>query len=288
MDKEEDILPLLCNDVIFKSMFTGLESILSKFIYDVTGITLSNDVKLYANEIPLRRGNEKFKRCDFIIKDNNRIINIELNASYSYVYLIKNTSYIFSLYATDASKGEDYNKDLEVVQININNYSRFNKPILNFMMLDTVNSITYLDSLKIFDLDIVKSKKMYYNERERKRIYLKWGALFACNTIKEMEPILDELLSKTEKEIFIEKLNKITKEDYVMSEAEALRLENKIRRSLRKEGEALGEARGKAEGRAEGILNMIKSMLKNNASYEFISNVTGKSIEEIKRIEKTI
>ena len=73
-----------------------------------------------------------------------------------------------------------------------------------------------------------------------------------------------------------------------MSEAEALRLENKIRRSLRKEGREEGEKNGEARGEARGILNMIKSMLKNNASYEFISNVTGKSIEEIKRIEKTI
>ncbi len=40
------------------------------------------------------------------------------------------------------------------------------------------------------------------------------------------------------------------------------------------------------EGMEEGIKEVIKNML--TASYEFISKVTGKSVEEIKQIEKNI
>ena len=72
--------PLLCNDVIFKSVFTGLEFILEKFIYDITGDKIK-DIKLYANEVPIVRNKEKFKRCDFLIKKDNTIYNIELNNS---------------------------------------------------------------------------------------------------------------------------------------------------------------------------------------------------------------
>ena len=237
--KKEYELPMLCNDVIFKSLFTGLESILEKFIYDITGNNINN-ITLHYNEIPITRGKEKFKRCDFLIKKDNIIYNIELNSSYYDTLLIKNTSYIFSLFTSDISRGKDYNKDLNVIQININNFTKHNKPILDYSIINNNYGYNYLDSLKIWDLDIVKCKKMYYNERIRKRRHIKWGALFSCNTLEEMIPIIDELLTKRECEIFMDKLDKITKEEHIMSEAEALRLDDMLRRSIKKEGEEIG------------------------------------------------
>ena len=273
--------PLLCNDVIFKSLFIGIEFVLEKFIYDITGDKVK-DIKLYANEIPIKRGKEKFKRCDFLIKHNNTIYNIELNNSYYDALLIKNTSYIFSLYSTDASRGNEYNKDLEVIQININNYTRFNKPILDYKIINNNYGYVYLDSLKIYELDIEKCNKLYYNDRIRKRRYLKWGALFSCTNLNDISLILDELLTKKEKDIIMEKLNKITKEDYIMSEAEALRLDDMFRRSIRKEG----LIKGKSIGIEERNRDIIKKMLDNNDTYEYISKITGKSINEIIKIKE--
>ena len=43
---------------------------------------------------------------------------------------------------------------------------------------------------------------------------------------------------------------------------------------------------GKEEGIKENTINLIKSMLENNADYDFVSKVTGKTIEEIKKIER--
>ncbi len=285
--KEAYIQPLLCNDVIFKSLFIGNEFVLEKFIYDITGDKVK-DIKLFANEIPIKRDNEKFKRCDFLIKHNNTIYNIELNNSYYDALLIKNTSYIFSLYSTDASRGDEYNKDLNVIQININNYTRYNKPVLDYKIINDNYSYIYLDSLKIYELDIVKCNKLYYNDRIRKRRYLKWGALFSCTNIKDMEPILDELLTKKEKDIIMENLNKILKEDYIMSEAEALRLDDMLRRSIRKEGLEEGRKEGKSLGIEENTNSIILNMLNNNATYEYISKITGKSFNEIKKIKETM
>ncbi len=279
--------PLLCNDVIFKSLFIGNEFVLEKFIYDITGDKVK-DIKLFANEIPIKRDNEKFKRCDFLIKHNNTIYNIELNNSYYDALLIKNTSYIFSLYCTDVSRGDEYNKDLNVIQININNYTRYNKPVLDYKIINDNYSYIYLDSLKIYELDIVKCNKLYYNDRIRKRRYLKWGALFSCTNIKDMEPILDELLTKKEKDIIMENLNKILKEDYIMSEAEALKLDDMLRRSIRKEGLEEGRKEGKSLGIEENTNSIILNMLNNNATYEYISKITGKSFNEIKKIKETM
>ena len=125
-DKTDFSLPLLCNDVIFKSVFIGNEDILEKFIYDISGKKINN-IKLEITEIPIIRKNEKFKVCDFVIRNGNEIINIELNSSYSKTTLIKNTSYAFGLFSRDASKGEKYNDKLSIIQINVNNYGSCTK-----------------------------------------------------------------------------------------------------------------------------------------------------------------
>ena len=273
-------LPLLCNDVIFKSLFIDLEFVLEKFICDITGDNIK-DIKLYVNEIPIVRGKEKFKRCDFLIKKDNTIYNIELNSCYYNALLIKNTSYIFSLYSTDASRGEEYNDKLKVIQININNFTRFNRPVLDYKIMNENYGNVYLDSLKIWDLDIVKCKKLYYNERIRKRRYLKWGALFSCDNIEEMRPIIGELLTKRESDIFMEKINKITNDNYIMSEAEALRLDDMFRRSIRREG--IDE--GKSLGIEENTKSIVLNMLKNKIDLETISKITNKSLTEIKKIQ---
>ncbi len=45
--------------------------------------------------------------------------------------------------------------------------------------------------------------------------------------------------------------------------------------------------RGIEQGVEQTKIDMIQSMLKNNADYEFISEISGKSIDEIKELEKS-
>ena len=197
---------LLVNDVIFKSLFIDNIDILNKIVKDITGYNLDNP-SLVCNELPIKRKNEKFKRCDFILSDNNTIINIELNNNYYKSLLIKNTCYIFNLFSTNTTNGELYNDDLEVIQLNINNFSRFNKPILDYRLKDTTYDNLYINNIKILDLDIVKCKKLYYSDGV-KRNYLKWGAFFSATTLKEIDYILDDILSKKEKYRIMEKSSK--------------------------------------------------------------------------------
>ena len=100
-------------------------------------------------------------------------------------------------------------------------------------------------------------------------------------TLEEIKPIINQLLTKKESGIFMEKLEKITKEEQVMSEAEALRLDDMLRRSIRKEGVEEGISKGKSLG----IEETIKNMLKSNLSLNTISKITSKSICEIEKIK---
>ena len=186
-------IPILCRDTIFKSIFTKHKNILSIFIDDITGIKL-NDYNLSMNELQITRNKEKFKKCDFVITSDNYIFDIELNSSYSKTLLIKNTSYVFNLFASNTDSGKTYNKDLYVYQININNYSRNKKQLLDYQILNYKHNKLFLDNFKIYDLDIVKASELYYNEIDKCNRITYWGALFRCKTVDEMRPILEELI----------------------------------------------------------------------------------------------
>ena len=289
---------ILCSDVIFKSLFINMEDILATFIYDITGLKFEHMV-FHMNEIPIIRKGEKFKRCDFLIlTDKDVIINIELNRDFSQSMLVKNTSYLFSLFFTYASQGMEYNDNLKVIQININCFSRFKRPVLDYKILNSSYGYVYFDNVRIWDLDIIKSNNLYDSELKRKKRYIKWGKLFSCTSLEEMELILCELLTKKEVYLFMNKLKKITRIVTVMDEEEALREDDKFRRSLRREGERMGFSNGEkvgfsngdkvgfSNGFTDGIMSMIKSMYQNEVDIETISKVSNKSIEEIDKIIK--
>ena len=249
---EEKSIPILCTDIIFKSIFIDMEDILKKFIYDITGYKLNN-IYLSINELPINRKNEKFKRCDLIIKSDNIIFNIELNSIYYNSLIIKNLSYICSIFSKDSTKGKKYNKDLEVIQININNFTRFNKPVLDYQIINNSYGIVYFSGLKIYDLDIVKCKCLYYNNNIRKRNYIKWGTLFSCATIEEIEPIIKELIGIRKGDVFMSKLKKMIVETNVMDEREALRIDNMVRESIRSDSLEEGMEKGIEQGMKKGI-----------------------------------
>ena len=284
--------PILCYDVIFKSIFCNLEDILNKFIFDINGEKF-HKITLGMNELPIQRKNEKFKRCDFIINtDKNIIINIELNHQNSKSLLVKNTSYIFELFSTYTSKSNQYIEKLKIIQININYFSKFKKYLLDYKIQNSSYGLVYFDGLKIFDLDIEKCKYLYYNNYIRKKRALKWGALFASASIEEMKPILEELLTKKEVYRFMETIKKITRYHHIVDEKEALRLDDKFRKSLYnegiEEGKEIGFDNGKKIGFDNGKNSIIKSMINHKLDYNTILAISGKSIEEIKEIEKNM
>ena len=63
---------------------------------------------------------------------------------------------------------------------------------------------------------------------------------------------------------------------------------NAEKRRIHKEGIKQGKEEGKIEGAEESKKEVIINMLKKKLDYDTISEVTGKAIEEIKRIEETI
>lgn len=300
--------PILCYDVFFKSIFINQENLLAKMVSDITDIDykiLENNIILEINELPVRTNREKAKKCDFVLrigKDN--IINLELNLKSYSGLIVKNLSYIFHLFSTSTKRGEEYEDDLIIFQINLNCFKEIedNIPLKKYSLREETTNKLYLKNIGIYDLNVVKCHELYYNEPNKDKLpnYIKWGALIYSKDIRAMSSIMDSFLSKKEKDIIMAGLDKLTHDDLFYTEKEAQEweewerksIETYIRKKAQKEGLEQGIEQGIEQGLEQGVeigleqktKEIIISMINNNISIELISKVTNKTKEEINKI----
>ena len=302
-------LPFMCYDIVMKAIFIDEVNILAKMISDVTGIDyklLEDNVILEANELPVSIKNEKAKRCDFILKiDKNNVLNLEINTSYYPELVIKNLSYLFNIYSRTSKKSEKYNKNILIRQLNLNCYDdNLDKPLSKYTLLEEETHMLYSKSIAIFDLNVVKCNDVYYNLSNKEVIpnYIRWGALIYNRDFKKISEIAEGIMTGEEVRQIMDKIESLTDDSLFMSDLETLEMYRKEEEAIRDYGEQLARERGHAQGMAEGIAEgmaqgmaqgieqntkeLILSMVKNDATLEFISKVTNKTIDEIKEIIK--
>ena len=92
------------------------------------------------------------------------------------------------------------------------------------------------------------------------------------------------MLTMEEKEEFLDTINVVNNDDGI--------LDDWFLDELAKHKARCQRDYAKKEGRAEGSnlkeLELVKNMLKENTDYDFISRITGKTVEEIKEIENSM
>jgi len=122
-----------------------------------------------------------------------------------------------------------------------------------------------------------------YNDNEKIPNYVRCGTLIYCDDIKEIPDIVKGIMTYEERNLIMEKLDKLTKEDLFMSEEETLRWAEWESNTIRNDGRKKGLEQGHEQGREENIKMTIEKMLSKNFSLDDISDITGKSVEEIKK-----
>lgn len=289
----------MCYDIIFKSVFINNENILAKMISSITGIdynVFKDNIRLETNELPISRRNEKAKRCDFIVKvDKSTIVNLELNRQDLKTNVVKNLSYAFSLFATHASKGEEYDEKFKVMQININCYKHNLDALMQYYIsAKGRNDINYINNFVIYSLNVYKCNEMYYNYINEKDIpdYVRWGSLIYCEDFTQIPKITKGILTFDERIMIMDKLDKLQNDEHIMSEVEALKQADWYEKSVYTEGKNIGREEGLEEGREKGktetTINIIKAMLNNKLDIDLISKITNKTKEEILEIKENI
>ena len=184
--------------------------------------------------------------------------------------------------------------------LNLNNFSNKGGILLEkaYLVYIAVNEIA-TNLFSVYDLDIAKCRKMIYNENRKDNI-VRIGSALTASTIEELSYFLgEELLSMDEKEVFLNtvmeannrEILKAWNEERNQIWKEEMTLKNSYKRGIdegKEEGLQEGIEKGLQEGIEYNMVSMIKNMLKKKADYNFISEVSGKSIEEIKEIENTM
>ena len=283
----------LCNDSVFKEIFSKVPNALIVLISDVLGIdydSIKENTKVeLASELNKTREKNKTTVCDFIVKIGDYFsVNVEMNKNYYKGLLERNLLFSSRLLSNNIPKGVEY-KELpkyKVAQLNINCFKNANgKIIAKMMLVDTDTGIVQTESMFFYNFDIVKCYDVYYNNDEREidrnsRI-IRWGTLLYTSEISDISEIIgDDLLMKEDKENFVKVAEELEEKHRSFTDDDILQLtEYKF-----------AEARlsGFDEGTENGIKCTVINMLKENLDIKIISKVTGLNEEEIMKIKETL
>ena len=284
MEDKTKIVSLSYN-CMFKAIFANNKYMLSKLVQSVLDYcelninVMNKELIMVNNELPLNNAHDRQLICDYRIKiDDNTELNIESNRAHYPGLEERNMCYCFKIYCDHFKEGDEYDKFEKyfLVQVNFNNFSNpENDTIKDFYLLDVKNPKNYLTKNVCFiNVDIASCFKKFYNENKLEEMsnLEKFGAMLKTDYLEDISNILGSMIDMRNKKKFLKQVEDMSKDKDIL---EAIKLEDNIEYRF---------DLVKKEGIEQNTIEMIQQMLKNDASLDFVSKVTGKTIEEIKKI----
>ena len=292
MIKEKDEIKQLEYDTIFKATFIRRQEVLIKMIRDVFEIEddINNPLFIVGYELVPHSKRGKSYKSDILIKlSDDSYISIEMNKRIGNDILSRNIIQMSRIYAQINRSGDKDNiiSKKTVMGLNINTFKTFTgKPVEKISLCETETGMIVSNLLSFCNIDVALCRKLVYNlgiEKVSKAI--RWGAIITSKSIKEISSVLgDDILSMEEKEKFLNTIKEVNDDERVLEDwmwEEHYRLKEIDARNT-----ALQE--GREEGIEDNKKEVIINMLKEKSDYEFISKITGKTIDQIKEIECNI
>ena len=284
------------NDYFVRYFFTdkGGEKVLLDFI---NAVMISADMKTFKaveilNPFNLKKHyNDKETIVDVkCITKNGTVVIIEVQLSGNSRFPERILYYWSTNYSKILKKGEGYEDLTPVISINLLNFN-LNKKDSNvhscYMIYDTKNKRLLTDHLQIH---IIELKKFNFKNNSLSKDLNYWLGFF---TTKNMEEYMSEIVK--EKPIMEEahrRYNNFIRSRLMMSEYEKkeiyqydkqIMLKDERREGI-KEGMKKGKLEGLKEGRIAEQISMAKSMKTKNLDINLISEITGLTIDEIKKL----
>ena len=292
MIKEKDEIKQLEYDTIFKATFIRRQEVLIKMIRDVFEIEddINNPLFIVGYELVPHSKRGKSYKSDILIKlSDDSYISIEMNKRIGNDILSRNIIQMSRIYAQINRSGDKDNiiSKKTVMGLNINTFKTFTgKPVEKISLCETETGMIVSNLLSFCNIDVALCRKLVYNlgiEKVSKAI--RWGAIITSKSIKEISSVLgDDILSMEEKEKFLNTIKEVNDDERVLEDwmwEEHYRLKEIDERNT-----ALQE--GREEGIEDKTKEVIINMLKKEMDYNVISEITGKTIDEIKEIECNI
>ena len=229
--------------------------------------------KLEIKKTELLSGNVniKDKRVDAIVHTGNKKIEIEINSQNKNYLHTRSTAYICNIYQSNASVGDTYYEDTDILQVNLTWGLGKNNDEMKIYKIMNEKGELYVKNFIIYEINMDYYDKIWYSKNEdeiKKNQYM----IMLDLDKKELKSMpKDKIVDKYITNVTI--VNDDPEFQKYMSEEED---KKKIQNSL------LSEA--KEEGISQEKISIAKNMLNKNMSIEDISDITGLSIEEINKL----
>lgn len=290
LDQEHKMIPLYFDQMLKSVMVKNME-VFKKFLILTLDLNIDINhcnIQFLDKEFPKEMMREKGKTVDINVRLNDKyVIDVEMNACNFEEVKIRNSSYLDKLRTTLLETGENYKmlNNREIYQLNLNLKDQYKNLGENIIVsYDITTQTIYIDNKKIYLKHLAYYRELYYNNYRN----LTYDELFlvaiTAETFTELDDILSKILTVKERTRFLESVINMSLDEFCLHEWEKEKLDAMVI-DIGKEN-AFNE--GKKHGIEQTTINIIKEMLIKKVAYKDISDITGKSIEEIKEIEQTI
>ena len=319
IDRSIEMIPLTF-DIVFKGIFEKNLEILKIFLISTLELNLNIDdtkIELLNNELIKENIREYQKRVDILVVLNDTIyIDIEINRSNFERVKLRNSMYCDKLYSMLLDMGDKTTKlnDIYLYQLNLNTKEKYitygEDKIVSFSLVTKdifiKNKIMVLKYLEFY-------RNLYYTNFEKLTESEIWLAALTAKSFNELYEILSHILEDNFRNKLVSEAirmsswnfslhewNKEKMDELVKDETERIMREEREEaiKKGREEGLEKGIQEGIEQGIQEGIeqglergieqnsIEIIKNMLEKKLAKQLISEITGKTIEEIERIER--
>ena len=292
MNTKKDFYKLI-NDKMFKAVFCTPrnEDLLKEFAERILKTKFKN-FKIISPELTKNNIYEKGKYLDILIKADDLFVNIEIN-SHNYNGLSeRNFSYIALVYASHIKVGEEYNNNLDFVQINLTVGLGTNQPEISVSRVINKDTLKLkVRNLDIYDVNLDKINSRCYNEDDEYN-FLKMITV-PKEELEKLAEKGDDFMKEINKQV-----NKLHDENYFANFISVEEDERKIRNTYYKNGERrgeengikIGEKRGKETGikigKENALIETAKNLLKYGMPINDIVKNTGLSKKKIKSLQQ--
>ena len=276
-------------DRVFKEIFAKEENkdILIKLLESILKVKIEK-VEYLNLERNVDNINVARKHLDLFLKTDVGKIQVEVNATDKDYVKPRNMAYLCDIYSHHTLKGEAYNEETMMIQINFSYGINIEEYVREYRIQDNIVNM-YVKNFVIYELNMDKYIDIWYNKDEKeinKNKYL----LMLNLELKDLENLSckDRVVLKYMSEL--ERVNQNPEfREYMSAEEDNRKIQNSLRIQAIKEGRAEGHAEGHAEGLQQGSyqskIQIAKNMLEENMDINLISKLTGLKVEEINSIK---
>ena len=269
------------NDRAFKEVFLNPNNgdLLKALLEFILKIKI-DELEIKKTELLSGNVNVKDKRVDAIVHTGNKKIEIEINSQNKDYLHTRSTAYICNIYQSNASVGDTYNENTDIIQVNLTwGLGRNNDEMKIYKIMNKKGEL-YVKNFIIYEINMDYYDKIWYSKNKEEIKKNQYMIMLDLDK-KELENMpKDKIVDKYITNVTI--VNDNPEFQKYMSEEED---KKKIQNSLLSEARENGINDGISKGASQEKVNIAKNMLNKSISIEDISEITGLSINEIKSLK---